>query len=240
MYYSKELLPILVTLVGKVIFVAIGLFLKASTPMVVKFVEESVNPVILFNSLLLSAKKAFSPILVTLAGITNVPTSRFLLKALEDIVCKVFGKEIVGNLLSLKAKAPIVIKFEFKIKLVIASPSKPLAAILVAVLGTVTVLANNAIPALTTTSSTIPVFPVAAPISVLTSAPVIFVFNEGTEPLLNIAGTPVSPTLAVFAMLSLACAVVIPTVTPVLAPSVTTAGKVESVTFAVLAVIAVA
>ena len=51
---------------------------------------------------------------------------------------------------------------------------------------------------------------VPAPISVLISAADIFVLSDGTDPLDSTAGTPVSVTLAVLAVIAEACEVVIP------------------------------
>ena len=51
---------------------------------------------------------------------------------------------------------------------------------------------------------------VPAPIRSLISAPLIFVFNDGSEPLDKIAGVPVSDTLAVLAVMADACEDVIP------------------------------
>ena len=44
--------------------------------------------------------------------------------------------------------------------------------------------------------------PVPAPIRSLITAPLIFVFNDGSEPLDKIAGLPVSVTLAVLAVIA--------------------------------------
>ena len=64
---------------------------------------------------------------------------------------------------------------------------------------------------LAATDVTVPdVLELPAPISVLTSAADMPLFNVGVEPLLNIAGVPVSVTLAVLAVIALACADVIP------------------------------
>jgi hypothetical protein len=58
---------------------------------------------------------------------------------------------------------------------------------------------------------TVPVvLEVPAPIRDLISAADIFVFNDGAEPLDKTAGVPVSDTLAVLAVIALACADVIP------------------------------
>ena len=52
---------------------------------------------------------------------------------------------------------------------------------------------------------------VPAPISVLTSAALIPAFNDGVVPFDSIAGVPVSETLALFVVILEACVVVIPT-----------------------------
>lgn len=58
---------------------------------------------------------------------------------------------------------------------------------------------------------------VPAPIKDLTSAAEIPEFNEGTLPLLNIAGLPVSDTFKLFAVIALDCAVLIVVVLPAFA-----------------------
>ena len=58
---------------------------------------------------------------------------------------------------------------------------------------------------------------VPAPINPLTSAALIFVLRVGTEPSLNIAGVPVSLTLLLLAVMSLACVLDMVVVSPAIA-----------------------